>query len=552
MAAKKIEIFENTLLKLLIRRGLDADRMSIVLTESELGYTTDTKRLYIGDGSTLGGLIVGNKFLGEAVDHTTFTEGGLGDFAFNNTTNKLYAKTVSSWLEIGGVYDAGNTTILINNNNQITVGTLSAGNVATDLLGNSLELDTNNRVSLSGIGISTDSIVARTGSYLKLPKQLSINNVNYDWPVGGIGSNLFLKTDISGDLSWSPAIAPATYFFNSSGGPIPVGTIMPYVSANGAPYGWLLCNGQEVNGSTYPALSAVIGESFGSSTPGTTFKVPNYINSALYGVNNNPASSTIFAIASGSNSALSARGSLLIIKAIPDTLVQSSLIITDSLSATVNNITQTSIAFSPLSGNIAIGLPTFFENSQTVNSGTSFEIDEYGRVTSLNLSSAAGNPLSAGIVTAPNGTNVYNNTSPIVFLQQPVQIITTGANNQSFSIQVFPEITDYTGVPIAGNPKVSPDAKNVILETYIDGKGSKFIWTAPNISLLGGAQNEVASPYELLLGSVQAGNSKDRGRNVSQAFAPLSASNTGSLQLAFRSNNSGGNNFYVKIVGYTR
>lgn len=551
MAAKKIEIFENTLLKLLIRRGLDADRMSIVLTESELGYTTDTKRLYIGDGSTLGGLIVGNKFLGEAVDHTTFTDGGLGDLAFNNTTNKLYAKTVSSWLEIGGVYDASNTTILINNNNQITVGTLSAGNVAADLLGNSLELDTNNRVSLSGIGISTDSIVARTGSYLKLPKQLSINNVNYDWPVGGIGSNLFLKTDISGDLSWSPAIAPATYFFNSSGGPIPVGTIMPYVSANGAPYGWLLCNGQEVNGSTYPALSAVIGESFGSSTPGTTFKVPNYINSALYGVNNNPASSTIFAIASGSNSALSARGSLLIIKAIPDTLVQSSLIITDSLSATVNNITQTSIAFSPLSGNIAIGLPTFFENSQTVNSGTSFEIDEYGRVTSLNLSSAAGSPLSAGIVTAPNGTNVYNNTSPIVFLQQPVQIITTGVNNQSFSIQVFPVITDHTGAAIDGSPKVSPDAKNVILETYIDGKGSKFIWTAPNISLLG-AQNESGSPYEFLLGSVQSGNSKDRGRNVSQAFAPLSASNTGSLQLAFRSNNSSGSNFYVKIVGYTR
>ena len=62
--SKKIEILENTLLKLLVRRGTDVDRQLITLDQGELGYTTDSKRLFVGDGSTLGGTIAGNKFLG--------------------------------------------------------------------------------------------------------------------------------------------------------------------------------------------------------------------------------------------------------------------------------------------------------------------------------------------------------------------------------------------------------------------------------------------------------------------------------------------------------
>ena len=95
--AKKIEILENTLLKLLVRRGDDADRQNITLSEGELGYTTDSKRLYIGDGSTQGGLITGNKFLGSVADHTALVEGAVGDIAYNTTNNILYTKTSSGW-----------------------------------------------------------------------------------------------------------------------------------------------------------------------------------------------------------------------------------------------------------------------------------------------------------------------------------------------------------------------------------------------------------------------------------------------------------------------
>lgn len=42
-----------------IRRGPDADRVTVILEEGELGYATDTQKLYIGDNVTLGGIEVG-------------------------------------------------------------------------------------------------------------------------------------------------------------------------------------------------------------------------------------------------------------------------------------------------------------------------------------------------------------------------------------------------------------------------------------------------------------------------------------------------------------
>ena len=41
-----------------LRRGTDAERLLITPVEGELIYTTDTKKLYAGDGSTAGGNIV--------------------------------------------------------------------------------------------------------------------------------------------------------------------------------------------------------------------------------------------------------------------------------------------------------------------------------------------------------------------------------------------------------------------------------------------------------------------------------------------------------------
>ena len=47
--------------KIKVRRGTDVERKSIVLDQGELGYTTDTNRLYVGNGTTNGGTVIGSK-----------------------------------------------------------------------------------------------------------------------------------------------------------------------------------------------------------------------------------------------------------------------------------------------------------------------------------------------------------------------------------------------------------------------------------------------------------------------------------------------------------
>jgi microcystin-dependent protein len=362
--SKKIEIFENTLLKLLVRRGIDADRQNIVLSEGELGYTTDTKRLYIGDGQTDGGILIGGNSGTVYVpqnDILTIANTTSGDLAFSTNTNSLYRfkggtnNTFSNWDKIGGVYTAGNSTVSISNTNAITVGTLSAGSFAANALGSGLTLDSSNRIAISSSNISVDNVSTYTGNgFLGLPQQLQIGNQPYVWPSGNLGTEKYLTTDISGNLSWTTGPnTPTTVFVAGTAGQIPVGSIMPFVSSANAPSGWLLCNGQSVPGSQYRELSAVIGTSFGGNN--ISFNVPNFINKTLYGVQNTPGSSTLYSVSSGTNSSLSATGALFIIKAKPDLIVSPTFTVTSPLTASLNGVDITNTPSSTLSGNFIIG-----------------------------------------------------------------------------------------------------------------------------------------------------------------------------------------------------
>lgn len=65
---------------LLLRRGTDAERQTIIPAQGELIYTTDTKELYVGDGSTQGGILVS----AEVSDDTSPSLGGDLDLNGNN------------------------------------------------------------------------------------------------------------------------------------------------------------------------------------------------------------------------------------------------------------------------------------------------------------------------------------------------------------------------------------------------------------------------------------------------------------------------------------
>ena len=63
-----IEINNNTVIRLIVRRGSQADLNYATLAQGELGYATDTGRLFIGKNNSVGlsGVTVaGNKFLGQ-------------------------------------------------------------------------------------------------------------------------------------------------------------------------------------------------------------------------------------------------------------------------------------------------------------------------------------------------------------------------------------------------------------------------------------------------------------------------------------------------------
>lgn len=67
-----------------LRRGTNAERLTVTPEQGELIYTTDTKRLFVGDGSTAGGTVVTG--INDIVDDTTPQLGADLDLNGNNIT----------------------------------------------------------------------------------------------------------------------------------------------------------------------------------------------------------------------------------------------------------------------------------------------------------------------------------------------------------------------------------------------------------------------------------------------------------------------------------
>ena len=101
-----------------LRRGTNSERALITPADGELIYTTDTKRLYIGDGATAGGNPVdtaGTQF-GSNLDLNGFDLIGTGNI---NTTGNITVTgniTADGNLTLGGnltIGDASSDTVSI-------------------------------------------------------------------------------------------------------------------------------------------------------------------------------------------------------------------------------------------------------------------------------------------------------------------------------------------------------------------------------------------------------------------------------------------------------
>lgn len=231
------------IVKLKIRRGSEAERKQIVLEQAELGYTTDTRRLFVGNGSVSGGEIVGAKVhsvLSTSDTRNLVSNAYQNDLVYEN--NFLYQLTgtdysqLTSWSFVGSktddssieynasrelsIKDSGVSTIMLQTSS-VTVEKLntdilySSGGIAFNLSeGLSANIDTDifeinssNIITIKEGGITSYEVT--TGAIT----ESEINSSALDKGlVGGSGDALSARVDDS------------TIVFNSSD-EISVGTV---------------------------------------------------------------------------------------------------------------------------------------------------------------------------------------------------------------------------------------------------------------------------------------------------------------------------------------
>ena len=165
-------------MSLRIRRGTDAQRETIIFDMGELVYTTDTKKLYIGDGITVGGVNVLAQMAGNSVVYNAVTQqldfnaSGLSTSTITEGTNKYFtaqrAQDAVGTLISNGT-QTGVTITYDSNAHSLSFNVTGAGTLTSvsgdtnPSLGGNLNLSSHNITGTGTINI-TGNITANSGT----------------------------------------------------------------------------------------------------------------------------------------------------------------------------------------------------------------------------------------------------------------------------------------------------------------------------------------------------------------------------------------------------
>lgn len=113
-----------------LRRGTDAQRSGIVFAEGELVYTTDTKEVYIGDGTTAGGrpVSIGTVNLTDLGDVAPTAPERDNILVYNGT---VWESTSNPGLDVRGNIYADDSTLLVDAVNGQIVGPINSSSITT-------------------------------------------------------------------------------------------------------------------------------------------------------------------------------------------------------------------------------------------------------------------------------------------------------------------------------------------------------------------------------------------------------------------------------------
>ena len=143
-----------SIVKIKIRRGSNSDRLRVILDEGEMGYATDIQRLFVGDGNTLGGINIANKFLGYGV-RNTFGAALVGDTVYDTVEKNIFALSSlppslsGNWVNVGPKTD--DTYIYYNSAYKLEIVPDSVDRTklkATDIVYQALTATSDRRISV--------------------------------------------------------------------------------------------------------------------------------------------------------------------------------------------------------------------------------------------------------------------------------------------------------------------------------------------------------------------------------------------------------------------
>ena len=176
--------------KIKIRRGTNTDRLKVTLDSGELGFTTDTQRVFVGDGTSLGGLVVGNKNYNSGSRLTTPISNTcqVGDLVLDSSNNLLYSFTggdataTANWLQLSPRVDT--TTIDYNGTGQLyVVGTfVDTGGDGIVISGTTASIDLDSDTD-------TQTLLGFNGGKLAVGNLTNDSHGNLDFQAGGSGQH---------------------------------------------------------------------------------------------------------------------------------------------------------------------------------------------------------------------------------------------------------------------------------------------------------------------------------------------------------------------------
>lgn len=218
------------IVKLKIRRGTEAERKQVVLEQGELGYTTDTKRLFVGNGFTSGGEVVAAKvheILNSPDSRYLVSTAYQNDLVYEN--NFLYQLTgtdyskLSAWSFIGSQVD--NESIEYDGNRKLSVKNSGIDSNMIQLTAVTLDKLNQNILYLSG-GLTLNPNGGLSANIDPQTLEIINNKITLkSTAISSIASSALSNGLTGGDgAPLSAAIDNSTIIFNSNK-EISVGTI---------------------------------------------------------------------------------------------------------------------------------------------------------------------------------------------------------------------------------------------------------------------------------------------------------------------------------------